>query len=101
MFDSKHSPNSKCNHILKLDDLPTAAKTNYQDVTPYRPTTDFASSSYRSPSRYSLKLNEAKNTLSSLIGEVESKRNINREGIKRVHDVNTEAMDMLGSEEVY
>lgn len=92
MFDSKHSPHSKCNYLFIADDLPTAAKTNYQDFTPYRPTTDFAGSSYRSPSRYSLKLNEAKNTLSGLIGEVDSKRNINREGIKRVHDVNTEAL---------
>lgn len=59
-----------------VDDLPTAAKSNFQDGTPYR-TTDYEHSNYRSPSRYSLKLNEAKHTISGLIGEISAKKSLN------------------------
>lgn len=76
MFDYKHNSNNKCTFYYHIDDLPTAAKSNYQEFTPFK-STEFEPSSYRSPSRYSLKLNEAKNTISSLIGEMSAKKNMN------------------------
>lgn len=39
--------------------------------------------------------------ISGLIGEISAKKSLNEEGVKRVHDVNAEAIDALNSDEFF
>ena len=56
-------------------EIPTAAKTNYQDFTPAHKQYD--TPSLKSPVRYSSKISEARQSLSGLIGDMSAKKSMN------------------------
>lgn len=74
-------------------DLPTAVKTSYGDYTPKRE--KFDTPSLKSPSRYSYKISEARESIAGLIEEVKGKRDRNNDAVERVKYVNHEAIEAL------
>ena len=77
--------------------MPTAAKTYYQANSPSRK--EFDTPSLKSPSRYSTKIEEARQSLSNIIGEVSSKKSMNSEAIERVRYTNKEALGLFNDED--
>ena len=69
--------------------MPTAAKTISHEYSPSRE--EFDSSSLPYLSRYSSRIQGAKQTLSHIIGETSSKKSMNQETLDHVSDVNREA----------
>ena len=82
---------------LVNDDLPTAVKTTYQDYSPYGG--DMGTPSLKSPSRYNSIIQDAKNSISSMINEMSNKKNINNDAIERVRSTNADAAAILREEE--
>jgi 23S rRNA C2498 (ribose-2'-O)-methylase RlmM len=77
-------------------DLPTAVKSNYYDYSPHGQ--DIGTPSLKSPSRSIVKLQEAKNSISSMINEMSNKKNQNMDAIERVRAINSEALGFVSNE---
>ena len=91
-FSSAKKSNSQF-YVDYDHEMPTAAKTNYQDFSPSK--REFDTPSLKSPSRYSMKIQEARQSLSNIIGEVSSKKSMNSEAVERVRYTNKEALGLL------
>lgn len=80
---------------MNNSDLPTAVKSNYYDYSPH--SRDIGTPSLKSPSRSIMKLQEAKNNISSMIHEMSNKKNQNNNAIERVRGVNSEALEAMNN----
>ena len=90
---SSAKKSKQSNYVHYDPEIPTAAKTNYQEFSPSR--RQFDTPSLKSPLRCSLKIQQARQSLSNIIGEVSAKKSMNGEAIERVRYTNKEALDLL------